>query len=76
MARRFSGDSLRAIRVNADVRAEQLALDVGRSVYTIAGYELGTITPPSDVVGKIADRFGVSIDDLYADTEATVLAAA
>lgn len=69
MARRFSGAQLRTIRTGAGVEVERLALELGRSGYTVAGYELGKITPPSDVVGMLADLFGVSVDALFSDVE-------
>lgn len=64
MARKFSGPALRRARISAGLRPEQLAVAVGRSVYSISAYERGVATPPVDVLAILADTLGVSVDDL------------
>lgn len=76
MARSFSGQRLRETRKAAGVSVEQLALSIGRTSYSIHEYELGRITPPTNILLAIADIIGSSVDDLLTeDTEETVDAA-
>jgi transcriptional regulator with XRE-family HTH domain len=64
--RRFSSTRIRELRLRAGLTVEQLADDIGKSVWTVIGYEIeGRVTPPTDVLPVIADRFGVAIDDLF-----------
>lgn len=64
-ARRFSRIRLRELRRAAGISIEQLARDLDKSPYTTLDYELGRVTPPTDVLPLIADRFGVTIDALF-----------
>lgn len=64
MARSVSGPRLREARKSAGLSAEQLAISVGRSAYSIHEYELGRVTPGTAVLIAIADTLGRSIDDL------------
>lgn len=69
MARQFSGARLRAARLHAGLRPEQLALTIGRSVFSVYGYERGDL-PSVPVLGAIADSLGCATDDLYDRPEA------
>lgn len=76
MARHVSGRRLREARKSAGVSAEQLAINVGRSAYSIHEYELGRVTPGTAVLIAIADTLGRPIDDLLdEDSEETADAA-
>jgi DNA-binding XRE family transcriptional regulator len=66
MFRTFSGAHLRAARLNAGLKPEQLALRVDRSVWSIHVYERGAAAPSAAVLGALADSLGCRIDDLYA----------
>ncbi|MFI5931283.1 helix-turn-helix domain-containing protein [Actinoplanes sp. NPDC051494] len=66
VARTFSGPQLRARRVAAGLRPEQLALRIDRSVFSVHQYERGTAHPSVPVLGALADQLGCSIDDLFA----------
>ncbi|MFK0178577.1 helix-turn-helix transcriptional regulator [Streptomyces xanthochromogenes] len=64
MARHVSGRRLREARKSAGISAEQLAISVGRSAYSIHEYELGRVTPGVPILIAIADTLGRRIDDL------------
>lgn len=69
MARYFSGRRLREARKSAGVSAEQLAISVGRSAYSIHEYELGRVTPGVPVLIGIADALGRPVDDFLDEIE-------
>lgn len=64
MARTFSGRRLREARSAAGVSAEQIAIGVGRSAYSVHDYERGRVLPPVDVLIKAATLIGCRLDDL------------
>ncbi|HEY9409929.1 MAG TPA: helix-turn-helix transcriptional regulator [Jiangellaceae bacterium] len=70
MARQFSGRRLREARTTSGIPVELLALTVGRSAYSIHEYELGRVTPPINVLARIADALGRPVDDLLTEEEA------
>lgn len=72
MARRFSGRRLRETRKSVGVSAEQLAIDTGRTTYSIHGYERGRIQPPLDVAARLAAALGCTVDDLLDDESGLV----
>ena len=67
---KFSGARMRDARQAADMRAEELAIEIDRSMYSVAQYEQGRITPPINVAARIAGVLGVALDDLL-DEEVT-----
>lgn len=67
MARAFSGRRLRTARRTAGLTAEQVAARVGRTPYTVWGWERGNARPSVDVVDALANAVGVSLADLLAD---------
>ncbi|WP_042389696.1 helix-turn-helix domain-containing protein [Streptacidiphilus melanogenes] len=71
MAQRFSGQLLREKRIAAGIRPELLALQIDRSVWSVAEYERGTVQPPIPVLSRIADVLGCALTDLLTDTTAT-----
>lgn len=70
MARRFSGTELRRLRVAAGVSVEQLAIHINRTAYAVHQYETGRSAPQAASLAAIADLLDISIDDLFATTEA------
>lgn len=70
MPRRFSGPRLRALRTARNLRREQVALALGRSAPTIAGYELGRVEPTAGVLGRLADVLGCAVDEMFVDERA------
>jgi transcriptional regulator with XRE-family HTH domain len=67
----FSGTALRRIRKDAGQKAEQLALAVDVSVYSIHQYERGTNYPTVPGVCRLADALGVPVGSLF-EAEETV----
>lgn len=67
MARTFSGRRLRDARRAANLRPEQLALAVERSVFSVHSYECGRQQPPVDVLARIAEVLGRPVDDFLTD---------
>jgi transcriptional regulator with XRE-family HTH domain len=67
MARTFSGSRLRNARIAAGLSPEQLAVNIGRSVYSIHSYEIGRVSPPVSVLSQIAHALGVDISDLFGE---------
>lgn len=65
MARTFSGEKLRDRRCAVGLRPEQVALQVGRSVYAIHEYERGRSRPAAEVLGALADVLDCTIDAFY-----------
>ena len=61
----MSGNSsIKAMRKAHGLTQEQLAKLLGVSRSTVAKYELGSIDPPSKVLGQMAMIFHCSLDDL------------
>lgn len=75
MSQKFSGPLLREAREAAAVPLERLALDIGRSAYSVQEYERGRVTPPTDVVTAMADRLGCSIELFFESHEDRIAAA-
>ncbi len=69
MARMFSGRRFREVRVAAGVPTEQLALDLGRSSYSIHEYERGRVVPPVNVLSQAAFVLGCTVDDFLVEDE-------
>jgi DNA-binding XRE family transcriptional regulator len=63
LSRKFSGARCRQKRRETGLRAEAVALVIGRSSFSLAEYEQGRITPPLPVAVKLADLYGCGVDD-------------
>lgn len=61
----FSGKRLRELRKHVGFSGERLAVDVGRSLYSIAGYEAGRSVPSAEVVARMADALDCDPGDFY-----------
>jgi transcriptional regulator with XRE-family HTH domain len=72
MARTFSPQRLRDARRAANLRPEQLALAVERSVFSIHGYEAGRAQPPVTVLARIAEALNCPVDDFLVDASQAV----
>lgn len=64
MPRKFSGAHSRQKRIDAGMRAETVALEIGRSWYSVEGYERGRIIPSTQILINLADLYGCAVDDL------------
>ncbi|MBC8570603.1 helix-turn-helix domain-containing protein [Zongyangia hominis] len=60
-------DTLRALRQNKGMTQAQLARRLGVSSSTVGMYEQGRRVPHSEMLGKIASLFGVSVDYLLGE---------
>lgn len=65
MARSFSGQLVRTRRLAAGYKPEQLALRIGRSVWSVLQYERGAVLPPAPVLGTLADQLSCTVDDFF-----------
>lgn len=65
MRHTFSGQRLRKHRKAAGMSGERLAVEVGRSLYSVAAYEAGRSTPSAEVVARMADAIGCEVGDFY-----------
>lgn len=70
--RQFSGTRMRAHRHAAGLRAEELALKLGRSASIVFSYEHGRVVPPTAQLPTIADTLGVDICALFAEVHGGV----
>jgi transcriptional regulator with XRE-family HTH domain len=66
----FRGDRLRSIREASGKPREAVALAIGRSVSTIAGYEAERLTPDAKMVAALAAELGVHPGDFFGETVA------
>jgi len=62
---RLSPTKLTDARSAAGLTREQVAVAVGRSFASIAGYERGRILPPADVLARMADLYDVGVGTLF-----------
>jgi transcriptional regulator with XRE-family HTH domain len=58
---------LAELRKSKDLTQEELAEELGISASSIAMYETGNRRPPLNKAKKIADYFGVGIEELFFD---------
>jgi len=58
------GDRIQAFRKQKGLSQSQLADKLGISYAQLSRYEIKDIQPPADVLSKLADIFGTSIDYL------------
>ncbi|MET9099599.1 helix-turn-helix domain-containing protein [Streptomyces antibioticus] len=70
--RAFNGPALRDQRRLAGLTAAQLAATVGRSEWTLWGYETGRVIPPVDVAAGLADALHLPLEQLLTTTETAV----
>lgn len=57
-------DNLRAYRAKARLSQDEVATVVGCNRMTIGNYENGKQVPQIDAICKLADLYGVSLDEL------------
>lgn len=64
----FREDRLKELRKEKGLKQQELADEINVSKSAIGMYELGKRLPPSDVLEKLADFFGVTSDYLLGRT--------
>lgn len=62
--RTFSGRALCAHRTRLGWRHEHVAVKINRSSSAVRNYEHGRAVPPVDVAVKMAEAFGVPLEEL------------
>src|SRR3712207_9148838 len=65
--RSFSGEKLREIREARGLPRSLTAAGIRRSEQTVLLYETGRVSPPSDVVCRLADLLAVHPGELFAE---------
>ncbi|MBO8138626.1 MAG: helix-turn-helix transcriptional regulator [Desulfotomaculum sp.] len=60
---------IKELRSKAGISQETLAKRLGVSLASVASYEIGRINPSIEVLEKIADIFGVSVDYILGRTD-------
>ncbi len=63
------GKRLKRLRNDKEITQKELAKYLGVSDRSVGYYETGQRTPPPDILKKIADFFGVSVDYLLGRTD-------
>lgn len=71
MARKFSGQRLRAARTAANISQERLAVSIGRSPQAVYFYERERSVPGGTALVRIVDTLGCSLDDLFEEDRGT-----
>jgi transcriptional regulator with XRE-family HTH domain len=65
--RTFNGPRFRDQRRLAGLTVEDIAARVGRSPFSVWGYERGSAVPPISVAASLADVLGLPLDRLLVD---------
>jgi transcriptional regulator with XRE-family HTH domain len=64
MPTRFNHEAAKRLRLAASLKPEVVALVTGRSVAAVFAWERGRMQPRLDVVMRMCELYGCSIDDL------------
>ncbi|MET7890637.1 helix-turn-helix domain-containing protein [Streptomyces mirabilis] len=67
MPRTFNGPRFRDQRRLAGLTVEDIAARVGRSPFSVWGYERGAAVPPIPVADALADAIGLPLERLLVD---------
>jgi transcriptional regulator with XRE-family HTH domain len=59
------GQRLKIERIKANLSQKEIAARIGIKESNISSYESGGITPPGEVIMKLATQYGVTTDFLY-----------
>ena len=65
-------NKLREYRTEGNYRQRDLAEKIGVTRQAFSCYELGIAKPPLDKAKKLADIFGVTIEDIFFSKSATL----
>ena len=55
---------LKAARINAEKTQEEAAAHIGKTKQTVANYESYTSTPDIETAKKLAEFYGLTVDDI------------
>lgn len=56
--------NLKAARHNAEKTQEEVAVCIGKTILTVRNYETYRSTPDVETAKKIADFYGMNVDDI------------
>lgn len=59
------GENIKKYRLLNNMTQEDLSKKLGIAPNTLSNYENGNREPNSDIISKLADIFGISLDELY-----------
>lgn len=62
------GEKIRQLRIGANLTQDDLALKLDIKKPTLSHYETGRTEPNAEVLVKIANFFGITVDELLNDT--------
>lgn len=62
-------ERLKQLREEKNMTQVRLGIELGVSQETISGYEIGKAVPPADMLIKLADCLGTSVDYLLGRTD-------
>ena len=65
----FSPSRLMAARKASGKSPEHIAIEVGRSSFSVREWERGRVTPPTQVLGPLAAAVGCQVADLFSNEE-------
>ena len=65
VSRATVGERLRKLR--GDRSREEVAIAIGVTAQAISNYEIGIRTPSDDIKCKLAEFFGVSVQEIFFD---------
>src|SRR4051812_14990055 len=68
---KFSPQRLREAREAVGLPRAEVGRRINRATGTVLRYEDGSITPTVDVLGDLADVYGVAVDSLYDPADLT-----
>lgn len=63
------GERIKLERKKKGITQKQLAEKINKGFSTVQKYEIDVITPPLDMIQKIADALEISVMDLMPDTD-------
>lgn len=63
------GSNIRKLRNSLGMTQAQFAEEIGRSQSVVAQYESGQRMPSTEIIGSIANRFGLTFDAIYNSEE-------
>lgn len=62
---RFDPERLVGLRLDRGFSREELAVLLGRSYQSVRFYEKGSVTPPADIIGRLATLLHAEPSDFF-----------
>ena len=61
--------SIKAARVNAELKLTEAATSLGVATSTLSEYENSKVSPRGDVIAKMSELYGIPVENLKISTE-------